>query len=332
MKRISFLSFVVVVILLACNGKQQENSSDRKVLKEPFTLRTLVADIAKENVLMGGAVGIDGGRPDQYNRFDLLRSKATDQELIALTNDTNAVVRCYAFQALAEKNYIDIYPVVISHLSDTAKVTTLSGCLMGSKKAGDVMLDEVYLKCGQDGNRHLNTAQREVVDSLLIYGNDNRLDKRNMVLSRIEPLTRYYIGVRRLATVEKNKEAVVALSKYRKKNDIPVIKAFLNDPGSQKFGFAAVKNFPDPSFYSYLEKALKDEIKNDKENDVQELYYAIVQYKNKSSRELLKFALSEVKDMKYIHHSDYLSQALREYPSPIYEGLVKPIFTGRPLR
>lgn len=326
MKRISFLSFAVVILLLACKGKQGGKSSGREALK------VLVADISKENVLMGGAVGIDGRRPEQWNRFDLLRTTATDQELTALTDDTNAVVRCYAFQALAEKNYVDVYPIVLCHLSDTAKVHTLNGCLMRTKKAGDFMLEEVYSKCDQDGSRHLNTDQREVVDSLLIYGNDNRLDKRNMVLSGIEPLNRYYIGVRRLATVEKNMEAVVALSKYRKKNDIPVITEFLNDAGSQQLVFAAVKNFPDPSFYPYLEKALKDEIKNDNKSNVQELYYAIVQYKNKASRELLKFALSEAKDMKYIYHSDYLSQALREYPAPIYEGLVKPIYTGRPLR
>lgn len=130
MKRISFLSFAVVILLLACKGKQEGNLSDREILKAPFTLKTLVADIAKENVLMGGAVGIDGGRSDQFNRFDLLRSNATDQELIALTDDTNAVVRCYAFQALVEKNYIDVFPIVISHLSDTAKIRMLNGCLI----------------------------------------------------------------------------------------------------------------------------------------------------------------------------------------------------------
>jgi hypothetical protein len=338
MKKAAILSFAVVIILLACKGKQEGRSSGRDVLQAPglvhdtFSLKALVADIAKTNVLMGGVVGVDGRRPEQWSRFDLLRAKATDQQLIALTDDTNAVVRCYAFQALAEKNYVDVYPIVLCHLSDTATVLTFNGCLVGSEKAGDLMLGQVYSKCGQDYNRHLSVGERAMVDSLLIYGNDNKLQKRNMVLSGIEPLKRYYIGVRRLATVEKNKEAVVALAKYRKKNDIPVIKELLDDAGSQKFGFAAVKYFPDPSFYPYLEKALKDEIKDDKENDVQELYYAIVQYKNKASRELLKFALSEAKDMMYIHHSDFLSQALREYPAPIYEGLVKPIYTGRPLR
>lgn len=84
MKRIFFLSFMVVIILLACKGKQEGRPS--------ISLKALISDIAKENVLMGGAVGIDGGRPEQWNRFDLLRAKATDQELIALTDDTNAVV------------------------------------------------------------------------------------------------------------------------------------------------------------------------------------------------------------------------------------------------
>jgi hypothetical protein len=183
-----------------------------------------------------------------------------------------------------------------------------------------------------DYNRHLDPEQRATVDSLLIYEKDNRLKWRDKVLSRIEPLKRYYIGVRRLATVEKNKAAIEALSKYKKQQDIPVIKELLTDSNNQEFGFEAVKNFPDRSFYPYLEKALKDEIKNGIDNDMQELYYAIVQYKNKASRQLLKFALSEAKDMQYIHHSDYLSQALREYPAPIYEGLIKPVYTGRPLQ
>src|SRR5689334_6569556 len=134
MKRISFLSFAVVIILLACKGKQEGISSGREALKalglvhDTFSLKALVVDIAKTNVLMGGAVGIEGRRPEQWDRFDLLRVKATDKELIDLTDDTNAVVRCYAFQALAAKNYVDVYPIVLCHLSDTTTVHTLNGC------------------------------------------------------------------------------------------------------------------------------------------------------------------------------------------------------------
>ena len=111
-----------------------------------------------------------------------------------------------------------------------------------------------------------------------------------------------------------------------------MIKELLKDANSQELGFVAVKNFPDRSFYTYLEKALKDKIENSKDGGLQELYYALVQYKDNASKQLLKYALSEAKDMQYIYHSDCLSQALREYPAKIYEGIVKPIYTGRPLR
>jgi hypothetical protein len=337
MKKVLLLS-AFVIVLVACKDKQEGRPPVREVLRglglvhDTFSLKSLVKDIAKTNVLMGGAVGIDGRRPDQWNRYEVLCSKATNEELFTLTSDTNAVVRCYAFQALAEKNYVDVFPVVIRHLSDTAIVHTLYGCLGGSEKVGDFMLNKVYSRCGNDYNRHLDVEERATVDSLLIYGSDNRLEMRDEVISRIDPIERYYIRIRQLATVEKNKEAFLTLSKYRKKQDIPIIKELLDDPGRQEFGFAAVKNFPDQSFYPYLEKAIKDNIKNGKGNGMQELYCAIVQYKNKTSRELLKFALREAKDMEYIYHSDWLSQALSIYPAEIYEGIVKSIYTGQPLR
>lgn len=327
MRKISLLSFAVVIALLACKGKQKGRPS-----RSTSPIGAIVLEIAKTNVLMGSAVGIAGTRPEQWDRYEALRSKATDTELLALSSDTNAVVRCYAFQALAEKKYFDVYPVVVRHLSDTVTVHTLYGCLGGSEKVGDFMLGKVYSKYSSDMSFHLSPAQRATVDSLLLYGVDNRLDTRDLVISRIDPLERYYIRIRQLATVEKNDTAITALSKYRKQQDIPVIKELLKDPGRQELGFAAAKNFPDRFFYPYLEKALKNKIVSGKTDGLQELYYAIVQYKDQASRQLLKYALGKAKDMQYIYHSDCLNQALREYPSEIYEGIVKPIYTGRPLR
>lgn len=333
MRKVLFLSFVVVVALLSCNGKQNKNSqrpvsevlselgkknNDRGVSQR---VRGIVLEMAGTNVVMGASVGFAGTRPEQWDRYEALRAKATDDELVMLTSDSNAVVRCYAFKALTERKTIDPFTVVLRHLSDTETVHTLYGCIGGCQKVGDYFLEMASVK------------QQAIVDSLLLYGNGNSLAARDEMLLLLKPLEKYYKPVRRLAIEENDRVAIVALAKYRKPRDIPVIERLLKDSNDINWrGFEAVKNFPDPSFYPYLEKALKDEIKNDKENDVQELYYAIVQYKNKASKELLKFALSEAKDMKYIHHSDYLSQALREYPSPIYEGLVKPVFTGRPLR
>lgn len=340
MRKVSLLFFAVVITLLACKGKQEGRPSANDVIRESglssdkrsLSFRAIVTEIAKTNVLMGRAVGFAGSRPEQWDRYVALRSMATDEELLALTSDTNAVVRCYAFQALAEKNKYGLFIVVLRHLSDTAKVHTLYGCLGGSEKVGDFILGKISSRCGSDGNFCMSSSQRAIVDSLLLYGSDNRLDARERLLVEMKPLVKYYIPVRRLVTEGCSKTAIVALSKYRKQQDIPLIKELLKDASSQELGFVAVKNFPDRSFYTYLEKALKDKIENSKDGGLQELYYALVQYKDSASKQLLKYALSEAKDMQYIYNSDCLSQALREYPAKIYEGIVKPIYTGRPLR
>lgn len=331
MKKLVILS-IAIIALFACKEKQRGRTSASE--DSSAQVSTVVAGIAGTNVLMGPAVGIAGSRPEQWDRFEILQAKATNEELFALTSDTNAVVRCYAFQALADKNHVNVFPVMLRHLSDTVSVHTLYGCLGGSEKVGDFMLNKIYPGDGDGGSMgfRLSRTQRAIIDSLLLYVPDNRLDKRDMVISRLDPLARYYPRIRQLATTEKSAAAIEALAKYKKQQDIIFIEELLKDSNSQQLGFAAVKNFPDRSFYPYLEKALKDRIKNNKDSHVQELYYAIVQYKDKTSKQLLEFALRETKDMQYLRHSDFLSQALREYPAKIYEGVVKPVYTGRPLR
>ena len=127
--------------------------------------------------------------------------------------------------------------------------------------------------------------------------------------------------------------AVVALSKYRKQQDKLLIEQLLNDLNSQTYGFAAIVNFPDPSFFPVLQQALHVEVTKNNDGDnkrLQLLYQAIVQYKNQPSRQLLQSVLDEAKGIQSIYHSDYLHQALKLYPATIYDGLLKPIFSSSP--
>src|SRR5687768_2903466 len=94
------LSSFLLLGLLAC--KEHENRSSSKSISQ------LTNEIAKDNVLKGSAVGIAGEKPEQWKRYEELKSWTTEADLIALTNDTNAVLRCYAFQALAEKGTTDL--------------------------------------------------------------------------------------------------------------------------------------------------------------------------------------------------------------------------------
>jgi hypothetical protein len=325
MRNYSLITIAVLSVLFACKGKQENHVSK--------SISEIVKDIAKTNILMGYAVGMGGERPEQWDRYEALCSGATDNELLALTNDTNSVVRCYAFQALAGKKTTDLFHVMLKHLADTAVVHQLYGCLGRSQKVGDFFLETVTDTSDNDRVWKLNVNQKAVIDSLLIFEKGNDLEARDRLLTEIEPEERYYKRLRKFITAQNNELLVVALSKYRKPQDKHLIEVLIRDPYRQTNGFTAVRNFPDRSFFPVLEETLKNEVRaNNSGNDVrlQMLYEAIVQYKDKASRQLLMSVLSEAKNMQYIYHSDYLQMALKKYPATIYEGLVKPVFTGVP--
>jgi hypothetical protein len=307
--------------LFACKAKQDKLSS--------VSINEITTDIAKTNVLMGDAVGIAGERPAQWYRYEVLCSKATDKELLTLTKDTNAVVRCYAFQALAERSRTRLFPVIVQHLSDTTTIHTLYGCLGGSQRAGDFFLEIIRENKDTGTFNLLSEKERVIIDSLLLFNSNNRLQARDELLAEIQPLERYYERLKQIAIEEKSKVAVVALAKYRKQQDKPLIAELLQEKNNQFYGFAAVVNFPDRSFFPILKQTLTNEVtKNNGGNDrrIQLLYQAIVQYKDQTSRQLLQSVLKEAKGMQSIYHSDYLHQALKKYPAAIYDGLLKPIY------
>ena len=325
MRQSTILIIVVIVGLIACKGKRDNLSS--------ISINEIKNDIATTNVLMGGAVGIAGERPKQWDRYEVLLSKATDKELLIFTNDTNAVVRCYAFQALAARGKTDLFPIVLQHLSDTTTVHTLYGCLGGSQKAGDFFLETFTEKGENNKSPRMEEKQKAMMDSLLLFDSGNKLEARDKLLSEIIPNEKYYLRIRQIATGEHNNLAVVALSKFRKQQDKHLIEQMLADRNNQAYGFAAIVNFPDASFFPVLQQTLRNEITKENSNNdnrLQLLYQAIVQYKDQPSRQLLQSVLSETKGMQSIYHSDYLHQALKLYPATIYEGLLKPIYSSSP--
>lgn len=325
MRQSTILIIVVIVGLIACKGKRDNLSS--------ISINEIKNDIATTNVLMGGAVGIAGERPKQWDRYEVLLSKATDKELLIFTNDTNAVVRCYAFQALAARGKTDLFPIVLQHLSDTTTVHTLYGCLGGSQKAGDFFLETFTEKGENNKSPRMEEKQKAMMDSLLLFDSGNKLEARDKLLSEIIPNEKYYSRIRQIATGEHNNLAVVALSKFRKQQDKHLIEQMLADRNNQAYGFAAIVNFPDASFFPVLQQTLRNEITKENSNNdnrLQLLYQAIVQYKDQPSRQLLQSVLSETKGMQSIYHSDYLHQALKLYPATIYEGLLKPIYSSSP--
>ena len=110
------------------------------------SLSKTIKEIAHYNVYETTCnVGYAGGASSQYQRFNLLTSLATTQQLIMLaTNHKNPVVRLYAFQALKKKN-IDIPASLADKFkSDQDEVISLQGCLAENTRV-NLLTNEIFV-------------------------------------------------------------------------------------------------------------------------------------------------------------------------------------------
>jgi hypothetical protein len=323
MKKYIILSLLLLILTNAI-GQGNANNNIRPEIKA-------IADaIAEDNVLKSAGVGITGTRTQQWDRYESLRSKSSIKELIALCENNNAVVRCYAFQALIERRYKNFLPILIKHLSDTTSVMTFSGCEMDKEFAGDCFFNQVNPAYHKTDPK-LDAKGLLMVDSILLFDKNVRLYAKSRLLQDMSPNKKYYNRVREIFLIEKDKTAILTLSKFKNPRDIPLILSLLNskDQDDQYYGLWAVRNFPDKSFFVVVTSIHAREIEKITGFHyplLRMLYQAIVQYKNEASRKLLEQSLTGIKTSSTLqYHSENIWIALKKYDSPIYKGIIEKI-------
>lgn len=289
-------------------------------------IEKIVKGIAKDNVLKSSGVGIAGAKTDQWDRYISLKTKATNEELINLTDNENGVVRCYSFQALATRKNIDLLPILTKQLTDTTTITTFQGCIISDQMVGDFFIDVVTPNYIDLDAYKLTENERQQIDSILIFDKNIRLSAKSEVLGKLKPKEKYYNRVREIVIEEKNNNGLIALSKFQNQQDKELIIERLNSNKTdiQYYGLQAVIYFPDSSFFSHLKDIHKVEIKKPTGFNyslIRTLYQAIVQYKNIQSREILEQTLNLTKGSTFQYHSEFIWLALELYPDPIYEGI-----------
>ena len=103
-----------VILLLSCKNRDIKRDKIFSLTKDE-----LVEQIAKENIVAGGAVGIAAVEPEQWIRYTALKTNTSEQELIELTDHPNKTVKCYAFNALMEKRSENIFDLLLKNITDT---------------------------------------------------------------------------------------------------------------------------------------------------------------------------------------------------------------------
>lgn len=316
------LTIIILTLTLNCFGQQLQFDKT----KISTQTKTVVAKIEKENMLMGSAVGNGGVRPKQFDNFTELQKVATKIELQELTNHPNGVVRCYSFWALTYDTSIDLLPILIKHISDDEKVSTMFGCIVSDEKVGDFFINLATPNYVDINSKKLGSSQFTIIDSILIY-TPNNLYAKQEAISRARLTDRFYARARDLVIKDKNQEALVTLAKYQKEQDIPLIlknKIGNNSDDGYFFTYRAISEFPHPSFFSLLEKNLMQTLNDDHySTEWRELYKAIASYKSNNALALLKIPFTQVKHENIKeYHIDFIFGAVQDFYTPIYDELL----------
>lgn len=304
-----------LIFISGCNTTSTAGSPTNEPLREE--IYEIVEKIAEVNIVMDKAVGYSGERPEQYDNFIELKTKATRDELIGLTDHENPTVRCYAFWALTDDNTVEILPIIISHINDNEYVTAQFGCIGYSERVGDFFIRIAKLSPGQLAE----------LDRILI-NTPNELYARAAAIDRAEPSKDLYARLRELYIRTNDQTALVKLAQYQKEQDIELILSNREESKFEEGGFfytyRAISYFPHPAFLPLLEENLRKTLDNTHySSEWKELYRAIARYQNHKALELLRVPLTQVihaNIRKY--HIDFMFAALGEFKAPIYIELL----------
>lgn len=324
-KNIMKLKIVLLLLMISflCSSSKIHAQSSTIATGIRPTIKKLANGIAKDNILKSEGVGFSGTRTDQWERFENLKKCATDSELLTLSSDTNGVVRCYAFQALANRKEVDVFPILLKHLYDTTSIETIQGCIVNWQTVGDYLLEVVTPEYIDPNDYKLTSTQRATVDSILIFDKRIKISAREELLSNLKPDFKYYERIKEIATTENSPIAVLAIARYKNKSDIDIIKKLFENEKMEYYAIYSAREFPDSSFYSYLINIFDKEWK-DKLYDYPKwriLYQALAKYPSNHTYQLFERTTQTKDDFRYQTLCTYLLIAITKYPDSLYESL-----------
>jgi len=318
------LFFVIILILTSIKITGQPIPTSTPIRDE---IKKITDAMAKYNSVDSRGVGYAGQRTEQYNRYEKLKQDATDAELIALTDNSNPVVRCYAFNALANRKNPNVIPILVRHLKDTAGVNTFFGCIVSTTKVGDYFLNVFNPNPVDMDVDKLADDQMADIQRILIFDKDIKIESKYRLLATTRFPASYHERIREIAMEEKRPEAALALARYRDRNDIDIIKQFFANEKNEYYAIYAVREFPDAAFYFDLTTIFEREWAK-KYYDYPKwriLYQALAQYPSQNTCNLFERVTKSDDDFRYRTLGSDLLIAITKFPNSLFEPLKQKI-------
>jgi len=245
LKKLYIILFLVFVSNLFGQEKSIMNSSQIK-------LESVINDIKQKDILVWK-------RENGFNTFIKdslyleLKELTSENQILDLLKTDNGILKMYSFQVLCEKYSHNCFNVIVENLKNLTRFKNRSGCVVSSDYVTDFWIYYTASE-GWKSDFKLNENQKRELDNILIKDKSIKLMSRIYAVKEIEANSQNYNLIRSLVLNEKNGVALSLLAKYKKPEDIKLIKSFFNKKGYQASFLSAVENFPDDSFYGFVLK------------------------------------------------------------------------------
>ena len=227
------------------------------------TIEKIVKNIEKVNIIQNETIGSTENKSENFINYELLKSKASIEELVKLTNHKNSVVNAYSTFALIEKSNKKFPEIFTKFLNNDKTANTRSGCIESEDKISSEIYHFYWNSLKQ--NERENDEILLKIDSITLYNkNSDWLLILRALENRIFPM-KFNSQIEYLAFEKQNENAIFYLNNwYKAEYKEKLKKTFLDflkntnfkEEGNQKFYEIIVELF---KFNDYL---VNEEIKN----------------------------------------------------------------------
>ena len=268
--------------------------------------------IRKANRVDDEAVGYSGERTKTYDAYETLLRNASKERLLSYASDPNANVKAYAAMALRhsfpKENF---HPLLMEKLKDRQSFEFMSGCGTETLTIADMFHRMLADKLSKE-------QREEVIGYLLVNGQD--LTVTHEGLPEWEIPERHLPTLRTMARQE-NGSALLALAKFRKTEDYPLIIESAKE--MPEASYQAIAMNPQPVYFNLLKETLPAMVTTTGYDSETDLYYAaIAAFRSKEAASLLDQALdSTAKGTNAINHFALVGNAIAPIADPVFDAL-----------
>lgn len=263
-----------------------------------------------------------GVGPDlRYTLYMELLKYADTNGLLRLTNHPNGSVRTHVTLGLIDKHYSKVDSIFYNYLLLRDTITYyFESCTSDDNWSTSLalfyMVDPEHPFGWWDTT--LYRAALRTFDSVVLYTDKSRLARPahyylTKALPRVNAYGPFYNAVKKMVLEDRNFLALTELAKYRKEEDIELLKQ-MGDTA-----YLAISHFPHPDFWPILKSKIRD-------NYYPELIHAIAAYKNDEALRILEELYARFDTLDNYRYMYALHTAVATHLCPAYSNLLLKIW------